>query len=102
MGFSQGAGAAAILTAALEKPSLHPAFATCTLPPFRFAVIVAGFFPLDPRAKVLFDEPCVTPSLFIIGKTDPIVVEGMAAPSLLPFSKTSQLNHPPNVSQNDK
>ncbi|KAK4704141.1 hypothetical protein P7C70_g2079, partial [Phenoliferia sp. Uapishka_3] len=74
-GFSQGAGLAAIVTALVEKPELHPAFASCTHPPFRFSVIAAGFEPLDPRASKLFYTPVKTPSLHIIGKADPIVVE---------------------------
>ncbi|KAL8292138.1 hypothetical protein RQP46_001604 [Phenoliferia psychrophenolica] len=59
LGFSQGAGCAAIVAALLEKPTLHPAFATCT----------------HPRFSILFETPCHTPSLHIIGKQDMLVTE---------------------------
>ena len=67
---------AGIIAALLEKPTLHPSFATCTHPPFRFAVIAAGFDPLDPRASVIFKTPVQTPSLHIMGQADTLVVPG--------------------------
>ena len=92
-GFSQGATAAAILTALLEKPHLHPAFKGIAHPPLKFAIISCGFLPLgqysfllhcaramtdlscsaDESLKELFSTPIQTPSLHIIGRGDTIV-----------------------------
>lgn len=72
-GFSQGATAAAILTALLERPQLHPAFKGISHPPFKFAIISCGFLPLDESLTELFSKPVETPSLHIIGRGDTIV-----------------------------
>ncbi|KAM0749058.1 FSH1-domain-containing protein [Meredithblackwellia eburnea MCA 4105] len=73
LGFSQGAGAAAVITGLLEKPQLNPIFENINHAPFKFCIIAAGFEMLDPRAKVVFEEPLITPSLHIIGQTDALV-----------------------------
>lgn len=85
-GFSQGATAAAILTALVENPSLDPVFsappkdASTTWPPkpFDFAILSAGFFPLDPRTQAYFATKPTTPTLHVLGRGDTIVGEGNA------------------------
>ena len=83
-GFSQGATAAAILTALVENPSLDPVFAAApkdsSIPwppkPFKFAILSAGFFPLDPRTTAYFATKPKTPTLHVLGRGDTIVGEG--------------------------
>lgn len=87
-GFSQGAACAAILTALCENPQLDPVFAkpsedpnvTWPPPPFKFAILSAGFFPLDPRTAALFDKPLSTPTLHVLGRADTIVGEERSVP----------------------
>lgn len=72
-GFSQGAACAAILAALCENPQLDPVFAkpsedpnvTWPPPPFKFAILSAGFFPLDPRTSAYFETPLKTPTLHV-------------------------------------
>lgn len=68
---------ASILTALMERPHLHPAFSAPSDPPlqpFRFSILVAGFYPLDARCQALFAEgPLKTPSLHVLGRGDTIV-----------------------------
>ncbi|KAK4057701.1 Family of serine hydrolases 3 [Microbotryomycetes sp. JL221] len=93
-GFSQGAACAAILTALVENPSLHPAFAASsynpavTWPPqqFKFTILSSGFLPLDPRTKRMFDEPLKTPSLHILGRGDTIVGTDRSLPLVDAFA----------------
>ncbi|GAA5850053.1 hypothetical protein JCM8547_000997 [Rhodosporidiobolus lusitaniae] len=81
LGFSQGAACAAVLTALLENPSVEPIFsapakdpsATWPHPPFQFAILSAGFFPLDPKVSAYFDKKPTTPSLHVLGRGDTIV-----------------------------
>lgn len=78
-GFSQGAACAAMLAALCENPSLDPIFAEPSSDsnvqwppkPFQFAILSAGFFPLDPRTSAYFDTKPKTPTLHILGKVRP-------------------------------
>ncbi|TNY21796.1 FSH1-domain-containing protein [Rhodotorula diobovata] len=89
-GFSQGAACGAILTALVEQPSLDPIFAAPSEnpdvqwppAPFKFAVLSAGFYPLDPRANACFngDTKPKTPTLHVLGRGDTIVGEERSVP----------------------
>lgn len=87
-GFSQGAACAAILAALCENPQLDPVFArpsqdpNVTWPPapLKFAILSAGFFPLDPRTAAYFDTPLKTPTLHVLGRADTIVGEDRSVP----------------------
>ncbi|GAA5821371.1 hypothetical protein JCM10212_003799 [Sporobolomyces blumeae] len=87
-GFSQGAAAAAILTALVENPNLDPVFSAppkdASIPwppkPFKFAILSAGFFPLDERVKAYFDTKPKTPTLHVLGRGDTIVGEARSVP----------------------
>lgn len=87
-GFSQGAACAAILAALCENPQLDPVFAkpsedpnvTWPPPPFKFAILSAGFFPLDPRTSAYFETPLKTPTLHVLGRADTIVGEERSVP----------------------
>ncbi|BGP36749.1 Family of serine hydrolases 3 [Rhodotorula kratochvilovae] len=87
-GFSQGAACGAILTALVERPSLDPIFAAPSEnpqvqwppAPFKFAILSAGFFPLDPRASAYFDTKSKTPTLHVLGRGDTIVGEERSVP----------------------
>ncbi|GJN91639.1 hypothetical protein Rhopal_004662-T1 [Rhodotorula paludigena] len=87
-GFSQGAACAAMLAALCENPSLDPIFAEPSSDPnvqwppkpFQFAILSAGFFPLDPRTSAYFDTKPKTPTLHILGKGDTIVGEERSVP----------------------
>lgn len=82
-GFSQGAACGAILTALVEQPSLDPIFAAPSEnpdvqwppAPFKFAVLSAGFYPLDPRANACFngDTKPKTPTLHVLGRVRPVL-----------------------------
>lgn len=84
LGFSQGAASAAILAALVENPQLDPVFSappkdenTPWPPkPFDFAILSAGFLPLDPKVKAYFDVKPKTPTLHVLGRADTIVGEG--------------------------
>ncbi|THV05713.1 hypothetical protein K435DRAFT_744632 [Dendrothele bispora CBS 962.96] len=81
MGFSQGAGLAALLSALLERPEVYPPFLVDGKPPhppFKFCIAVSGFKLLDPLAHEVFGSGYSTPTLHIIGKTDVIVTEERA------------------------
>ncbi|GAA6032756.1 hypothetical protein JCM8097_000776 [Rhodosporidiobolus ruineniae] len=88
LGFSQGAACGAILTALLENPSLDPVFAASAQdasvawphPPLKFAILSAGFFPLDPKTSAYFDKKPKTPTLHILGRGDTIVGEERSVP----------------------
>ncbi|GAA5834201.1 hypothetical protein JCM9279_004244 [Rhodotorula babjevae] len=89
-GFSQGAACGAILTALVEQPSLDPIFAVPSQnpdvkwppKPFSFAVLSAGFYPLDPRANACFKTGTKpkTPTLHVLGRGDTIVGEERSVP----------------------
>ncbi|GAA5971968.1 hypothetical protein JCM3765_005583 [Sporobolomyces pararoseus] len=87
-GFSQGAAAAAILTALVENPSLDPVFSAPSKDPsvqwppkpFDFAILSAGFYPLDPRTLAYFAEKPKTPTLHVLGRGDTIVGEERSVP----------------------
>lgn len=77
-GFSQGAAMAAIISALLEKPDLHPPFlidGKPPHPPLTYCVAVSGFRPSSPLCDALFTPSYNTPTLHILGKGDVIVVE---------------------------
>ncbi|KAF9047559.1 serine hydrolase FSH [Panaeolus papilionaceus] len=77
-GFSQGAAFAAVISALLERPHLHPPFlmnGEAPHPPFKFCVAVSGFRPLDPVCEPFFTPSYNTPTMHVIGKTDVVVVE---------------------------
>ncbi|KAJ7701829.1 serine hydrolase FSH [Mycena rosella] len=78
LGFSQGAAAAALLAALLERPHSYPPFLVDGKPPhppFKFCVAVAGFQLGGSIAGPIFDTPYSTPTLHIIGTTDVVVLE---------------------------
>lgn len=85
---AEGAAAAAVLTALVENPSLDPIFAApSTNPdvqwppkPFSFAILSAGFFPLDPKVSKYFNVKPKTPTLHVLGRGDTIVGEDRAVP----------------------
>ncbi|GAA6001825.1 hypothetical protein JCM10207_002337 [Rhodosporidiobolus poonsookiae] len=87
-GFSQGAAAGAILAALCENPQLDPIFAAPPAdssvawphPPLKFAILSAGFFPLDPKVSAYFDTKLKTPSLHVLGRGDTIVGEERSVP----------------------
>lgn len=88
-GFSQGAACGAILTALVEDPSLDPVFSAPPAnpdvewppKPFKFAILSAGFFPLDPRAAGYFEKrKPTTPTLHVLGRGDTIVGEERSVP----------------------
>ncbi|KII95558.1 hypothetical protein PLICRDRAFT_34452 [Plicaturopsis crispa FD-325 SS-3] len=77
LGFSQGAGMAAVLAALLERPQLLPSFLVDGQPPHppvKFLVSVSGFKAPGPLAAKIFEPKYNTPTLHIIGKMDVIVV----------------------------
>ncbi|GAA5921878.1 hypothetical protein JCM1841_000960 [Sporobolomyces salmonicolor] len=88
LGFSQGAASAAILAALVENPQLDPVFSappkdenTPWPPkPFDFAILSAGFLPLDPKVKAYFDVKPKTPTLHVLGRADTIVGEERSIP----------------------
>ena len=77
-----GAAAAAILTALVEDPSRHPK-------PFKFAILSAGFLPLDPAFRTLFEGPVSsrprTPTLHVLGRGDTLVGAGECHLTTLPL-----------------
>ncbi|WWC60334.1 uncharacterized protein I303_102905 [Kwoniella dejecticola CBS 10117] len=76
MGFSQGAGMAAILSALLEKPGLHPNFSSePPLPKFKFAIFVGGFLPKAESHDFTpyFPLPASLPTLHVCGKNDTLI-----------------------------
>ncbi|KAH8925704.1 FSH1-domain-containing protein [Atractiella rhizophila] len=88
IGFSQGAGFAAMLTSLFLRPSLHPAFSSPTsssshldIAPLKFCILVSGFRSLDPSHQSFFspsfnydpDTGRSTEALFILGQNDVIV-----------------------------
>ncbi|SCV68482.1 BQ2448_603 [Microbotryum intermedium] len=83
-GFSQGAACAAILTALVENPSLHPIFArdgpNWPPAPFKFSILSAGFMPQDPTMSKLFDQPLHTPTVHVLGRADTIVSNERSTP----------------------
>ncbi|KAF7325242.1 FSH1 domain-containing protein [Mycena kentingensis (nom. inval.)] len=78
LGFSQGAGMAAFLSALLERPNAYPDFlidGQPPHPPFKFCVAVSGFRLRGSIGESIFSQNYHTPTLHVIGKTDIIVVE---------------------------
>ncbi|WVN90724.1 uncharacterized protein L203_105966 [Cryptococcus depauperatus CBS 7841] len=80
MGFSQGAGMAALLTAMVEKPGIHPNFpADPAIPKFKFAIFVGGFLPgFQPKIEShdfsnYFPLPASLHTLHISGKNDTLI-----------------------------
>lgn len=89
LGFSQGAGLAAILTKAI--PELVPGH-----PPLKFAIIYAGFRQQAEASQHWYETPFTTPALLIMGSADTLVPEekGMALYECWDPSKRSLLKHP--------
>ncbi|GAA5980279.1 hypothetical protein JCM11641_005527 [Rhodosporidiobolus odoratus] len=93
-GFSQGGAAAAILAALVENPTLDPIFAAPSSDssvqwppkPFKFAILSAGFFPLDPQTSAYFTSKPTTPTLHVLGKGDTIVGEDRSIPLTQAFA----------------
>ncbi|KAJ7481713.1 serine hydrolase FSH [Mycena latifolia] len=78
LGFSQGAAAAALITALLEQPHSYPPFlidGKPPHPPFKFCVAVSGFRLNGSIADAIFETDYSTPTLHVIGKTDVVVHE---------------------------
>ncbi|KAJ7120956.1 serine hydrolase FSH [Mycena epipterygia] len=79
LGFSQGASAAALVTALLERPHSYPPFLVDGQPPhppFKFCVAVSGFrLSGSSIPDTIFETDYSTPTLHIIGRNDIIVVE---------------------------
>ncbi|KAG8737635.1 hypothetical protein FRC10_007977 [Ceratobasidium sp. 414] len=76
LGFSQGAGMAAALTAMLERPESYPAIMVdgkAPHPPLEFCIFISGFKPMDKEIAPLFNVPLKTPSLHVLGRNDVIV-----------------------------
>lgn len=88
LGFSQGAAVAAIVSALLARPSLHPAFASPPLRadqgPLKAVIVVAGFKLEEPGTWYAADESgkgkMGTPSLHVLGDADLIVGDGARSP----------------------
>ncbi|CCM03931.1 uncharacterized protein FIBRA_06083 [Fibroporia radiculosa] len=77
-GFSQGAAMAVLLAALLERPEVHAPFlidGQPPHPPLQFCVSVASFRPQSPLCDSILLPSFSTPTLFILGKTDVVVVE---------------------------
>ncbi|KAH9067735.1 FSH1-domain-containing protein [Lactarius vividus] len=93
LGFSQGAGLAALLAALLERPHLHPPFLVDgepPHPPLRFCVAVSGFKVAGPLSTAVFSEGYVTPTLHVLGKNDILVIEERSR-VLINVSKTKRV-----------
>ncbi|WWC87909.1 uncharacterized protein L201_002809 [Kwoniella dendrophila CBS 6074] len=76
MGFSQGAGMAAIICALLEKPGLHPNWQSePSLPKFKFAIFVGGFLPKAESHDFTpyFPLPSSLATLHVCGKNDTLI-----------------------------
>ncbi|VDC05098.1 unnamed protein product [Peniophora sp. CBMAI 1063] len=92
-GFSQGAAMAAMLTALLEKPEVHPDFLVGGKPPHPpvdFCIAAAGFKPVGAFAEKVFEGGYSTPTLHIIGRTD-IIITAERAQSLIDVSKSARV-----------
>lgn len=90
LGFSQGAATAGLLTALLERPALHPLFASAATveegnrwphPPLKFCIIAAGMVPADSNFGTYYKEKIFTPSMHIIGNGDTIITPGQSISS---------------------
>ncbi|KAJ6259589.1 hypothetical protein Dda_5227 [Drechslerella dactyloides] len=81
IGFSQGAGLAAILASALEpgrqaqKPSNFAAAIASAHPPLRFAVAYCGFKAPNEEYRWLYEPRIQTPVLNVLGSLDTVVDE---------------------------
>ncbi|KAL8279639.1 hypothetical protein RQP46_007952 [Phenoliferia psychrophenolica] len=82
--FSQGAACASLLIANLDDPSRHPAFAKPAenWPPaqFKFAVLISGFLPIDPRIDWFDKKPIDLPTLHVLAAGDSVVSTGNLTP----------------------
>ncbi|KAF3910253.1 hypothetical protein ABW21_db0204537 [Orbilia brochopaga] len=83
IGFSQGAGLAALLAAALEPARARPesftaAFANNKHPPLKFAVAYCGFRAPNQEFRWLYEPPIQTPILSVLGSLDTVVDEKLA------------------------
>ncbi|KAG8810793.1 hypothetical protein FRC19_004310 [Serendipita sp. 401] len=91
LGFSNGAAAAALLTALLEHPEFisiitreqfsiwAPGSSDAPHPPLKFCIAVAGFRPRSLRSlDTLFERGVNTPTLHIIGEADQLVPVNLA------------------------
>ncbi|TYJ55850.1 hypothetical protein B9479_003502 [Cryptococcus floricola] len=83
VGFSQGAGMAALLAAmaSIEKPGINPLFpAHENIPKLKFAIFIGGFLPgYEPKCEShdfsnYFPLPASLPTLHISGKNDTLIV----------------------------
>ena len=81
LGFSQGAAAARLLLALVDRPELHPEFSRAgegAWPPrqFSMAILSSGFLPRDARVASWFEDKLEVPSLHILGSRDIVVSSG--------------------------
>ncbi|KAI8972494.1 serine hydrolase FSH [Pilobolus umbonatus] len=99
LGFSQGAGFAALLTKLMEDRSDLPDIIPPTFehPPFRFAIIVAGFnAKYQTATKELLEKKSAvkTPSLHYIGDTDTLISPETMLSLTAAFEKPTVFRHP--------
>ncbi|ORZ01304.1 serine hydrolase FSH [Syncephalastrum racemosum] len=96
-GFSQGACLAAVMVELLENRALMPDLLPSSFehPPFKFAIIAAGFKPDSQDATAaLFKSKIKTPSIHLIGEADTLIVpERMMALADI-FEDPAILKHP--------
>ncbi|PKI82300.1 dihydrofolate reductase [Malassezia vespertilionis] len=93
MGFSQGGSVTAVITAALEHPSLVPEMhGKFQELPFKFAINISGFRPADQKFDALFEPKIATPMLIIIGMND-FLVEPKTTETLLSICEQSRIVH---------
>ncbi|KAF3931413.1 hypothetical protein ABW19_dt0201951 [Dactylella cylindrospora] len=82
IGFSQGAGLAAILSSVLEPPRrdspLRPAKFTTSHPPLKFAVAYCGFRAPREELKWIYEPQIQTPVLNVLGSLDTVVDDKLA------------------------
>lgn len=75
-----------MLASLVANPSQHPIFAApgpnWPPPPFKFAIIISGFLPMDPMCNAWFDSKVPTPSLHVLGRGDTIVAHDRSLPLL--------------------
>ncbi|KAI8373181.1 serine hydrolase FSH [Radiomyces spectabilis] len=95
-GFSQGACLAAIVTELLENKAVMPELMSPDFahPPFRFAIICAGFKPLTQEAtQKVFSEKIKTPSLHMLGEQDTLITPERAILLAEAFENPAILKH---------
>lgn len=97
IGFSQGAGLAAILASVLEPNRGRPEEFKTSHPPLKFGIAYCGFKAPNPEFQWMYEPKIQTPILNVLGSLDTVVDDKLARALVDACDGNRVLWHPGNT-----